>query len=185
MYKNNKDKFILHCTFSIKSIRSKTHMRLFDLCATSKTISSRYSKLYVLFRSRVPTQPQRFKHDFRHSTDEHGVGRVRGWGGGGQVQVEDGGVPQSLQGCTLNDSSSSECMLLSERSSGSFSSSLVKVVADSSPWFCATRFRRAQISWSCRASSESRSWIPERSGPEHREGVNAAEPYVFWHNVPV
>ncbi|TNN32240.1 hypothetical protein EYF80_057599 [Liparis tanakae] len=45
-------------------------------------------------------------------------------------------------------------MLLRERSSGSLSSSLVKVVADSSPWFCITRVLRPRISLSCRASTE-------------------------------
>lgn len=78
---------------------------------------------------------------------------------------------EAFQGCTLKESSSSECMLLSERSSGSLSSSLVKVVDESSPWFCITRFRSARISLSCRASTAFRSWIPERSeAGQEREG---------------
>lgn len=76
---------------------------------------------------------------------------VRGW------------ARRARQGCTLKESSSSECMLLRDRSSGSLSSSLVKVVAASSPWFCIRSWRRARISLSCRASTAVRSCRPDRS----------------------
>lgn len=49
-----------------------------------------------------------------------------------------------LQEWTLKASSCSECMLLSERRSGSFRSSLVKM-ADSLGWFLVMRLRRARI----------------------------------------
>lgn len=70
---------------------------------------------------------------------------------------------RKLQEWTLKASSCSECMLLSERRSGSLSSSLVKM-ADSLGWFLVMRLRRARISVSCRASTEFTFSMPERSG---------------------
>lgn len=74
-------------------------------------------------------------------------------------------------------------MLLSERSSGSLSSSLVNVVADWSPWFCITRFLSARISLSCRASTDIRSWIPERSEPEQRRQRERG--HYYWRTPSV
>lgn len=69
---------------------------------------------------------------------------------------------RKLQEWTLKASSCSECMLLSERRSGSLSSNLVKM-ADSLGWFLVMRLRRARISVSCRASTEFTFSMPERS----------------------
>lgn len=74
----------------------------------------------------------------------------------------------NFQEWTLKASSCSECMLLSERRSGSLSSSLVKM-ADSLGWFLVMRLRRARISVSCRASTEFTFSMPERSERAERE----------------
>lgn len=88
--------------------------------------------------------------------------------GGGGVCVSS--TRRKLQEWTLKASSCSECMLLSERRSGSLSSSLVKM-ADSLGWFLVMRLRRARISVSCRASTEFTFSMPERSGRTEGDGV--------------
>lgn len=104
-----------------------------------------------------------------HNPKAHGRGAWRGGGGGVQVWLGGACAPGGLwvafvwvQHCkgevegassilrkvqewTLKASSCSECMLLSERRSGSLSSSLVKI-ADSLGWFLVMRLRRARIS---------------------------------------
>lgn len=78
-----------------------------------------------------------------------------------------GGTFKNFQEWTLKASSCSECMLLSERRSGSLSSSLVKT-AESLGWYLVMRPRRALISISCRASTEFTFSMPERSGRGRR-----------------
>lgn len=148
-----------------------THLSV-CLCATSDNYLYKYSTFYILL-SLDPHGLLKKKREkkwilFRNKcvtglVEYRGAIRGRSWWRCGGVTLVG-----SFQGCTLKESSSSECMLLRERSSGSLRRSLVNVVADSSPWFCITRFRSTRISLSCRASTEFRSWIPERSGSEQR-----------------
>lgn len=89
-------------------------------------------------------------------------------GGGSGDEVMPSSIRGKLQEWILKASSCSECMLLSERRSGSLSSSLVKV-ANSLGWFLVIRLRSAQINVSCSASTEFTFSIPERSvrtGPQ-------------------
>lgn len=68
----------------------------------------------------------------------------------------------AFHGWTLKARSCSECMLLSERNSGSLRSSLVKM-ALSFGWLCVMRLRKPRISDSCSASTDFAFSNPERS----------------------
>lgn len=122
------------------------------------------------------------------ATHKHNTWRWRGaaasaystaWG---RTAAGAGARPGARSGCarvqewTLKASSCSECMLLRERRSGSFSSSLVKM-ADSLGWFLVMRLRSARISVSCSASTEFTFSMPERSAG--RRGAEAFR-HIDW-----